>query len=345
MATLDTIQKVLNENLDIEPETVTVDATLEGLGIEQPIIQGAMAWIADARLAAAVSNAGGLGIIACGSAPLSWVREQVELARTLTDKPFGVNIMLMNPEAPQLAELLAELRVPVITTGAGNPGNYIDRWKEAGAKVVPVVASSALAKRMERCGADAVIAEGCEAGGHIGELTTMALTPAVCDAVSIPVIAAGGVADGRGLVAAFALGAEAVQIGTRFLTAHECGIHEAYKQKVLAAKDSDTIVTGRDNGHPVRQLKNKFSRGIRKMEADTQVSADEVEAALAGSLHRAVEGDVDNGSLMSGQVACLIGDEKSAQEIVDDLMREALAWSKSDLQAMADANAGRAWNN
>lgn len=317
----------------------------ELLGIEQPIIQGAMAWIADARLAAAVSNAGGLGIIACGSAPLSWVREQVELARALTDKPFGVNIMLMNPEAPQLAELLAELRVPVITTGAGNPGNYIDRWKEAGAKVVPVVASSALAKRMERCGADAVIAEGCEAGGHIGELTTMALTPAVCDAVSIPVIAAGGVADGRGLVAAFALGAEAVQIGTRFLTAYECGIHEAYKQKVLAAKDSDTIVTGRDNGHPVRQLKNKFSRGIRKMEADTQVSADEVEAALAGSLHRAVEGDVDNGSLMSGQVACLIGDEKSAQEIVDDLMREALAWSKSDLQAMADANAGRAWNN
>lgn len=317
----------------------------ELLGIEQPIIQGAMAWIADARLAAAVSNAGGLGIIACGSAPLSWVREQVELARTFTDKPFGVNIMLMNPEAPQLAELLAELRVPVITTGAGNPGNYIDRWKEAGAKVVPVVASSALAKRMERCGADAVIAEGCEAGGHIGELTTMALTPAVCDAVSIPVIAAGGVADGRGLVAAFALGAEAVQIGTRFLTAYECGIHEAYKQKVLAAKDSDTIVTGRDNGHPVRQLKNKFSRGIRKMEADTQVSADEVEAALAGSLHRAVEGDVDNGSLMSGQVACLIGDEKSAQEIVDDLMREALAWSKSDLQAMADANAGRAWNN
>ncbi len=317
----------------------------ELLGIEQPIIQGAMAWIADARLAAAVSNAGGLGIIACGSAPLSWVREQVELARSLTDKPFGVNIMLMNPDAPELAELLAELKVPVITTGAGSPAAYIERWKEAGAKVVPVVASAALAKRMERMGADALIAEGCEAGGHIGELTTMALTPAVCEAVSIPVITAGGVADGRGMVAAFALGAEGVQIGTRFLTAHECGIHDAYKQKVIAAKDSDTIVTGRDNGHPVRQLKNKFARNIRKMEGDTTVSLDEVEAALAGSLHRAVMGDVDEGSLMSGQVACLISDEKSAQEIVDDLMREAQAWSQRDLEAMAQANAKRAWND
>lgn len=317
----------------------------ELLGIEQPIIQGAMAWIADARLAAAVSNAGGLGIIACGSAPLSWVREQVELARSLTDKPFGVNIMLMNPDAPELAELLAELKVPVITTGAGSPAAYIERWKEAGAKVVPVVASAALAKRMERMGADALIAEGCEAGGHIGELTTIALTPAVCEAVSIPVITAGGVADGRGMVAAFALGAEGVQIGTRFLTAHECGIHDAYKQKVIAAKDSDTIVTGRDNGHPVRQLKNKFARNIRKMEGDTTVSLDEVEAALAGSLHRAVMGDVDEGSLMSGQVACLISDEKSAQEIVDDLMREAQAWSQRDLEAMAQANAKRAWND
>ena len=317
----------------------------ELLGIEQPIIQGAMAWIADAHLAAAVSNAGGLGIIACGSAPLDWVREQIELCRSLTDKPFGVNIMLMNPEAPQLAELLAELRVPVITTGAGNPGNYIERWKEAGAKVVPVVASAALARRMERCGADAVIAEGCEAGGHIGELTTMALTPAVCEAVSIPVIAAGGVADGRGMVAAFALGAEGVQIGTRFLTAHECGIHDAYKQKVIAAKDSDTIVTGRDNGHPVRQLKNKFSRGIRKMEADRETSLEEVEEALAGSLHRAVTGDVDGGSFMSGQVACLIKDEKSAQEIVDDLMREAQCWTRFDLEGMASANAQRGWRN
>lgn len=317
----------------------------ELLGIEQPIIQGAMAWIADARLAAAVSNAGGLGIIACGSAPLEWVREQIELCRSLTDKPFGVNIMLMNPEAPQLAELLAELRVPVITTGAGNPGNYIERWKEAGTKVVPVVASAALARRMERCGADAVIAEGCEAGGHIGELATMALTPAVCEAVSIPVIAAGGVADGRGMVAAFALGAEGVQIGTRFLTAHECGIHDAYKQKVIAAKDSDTIVTGRDNGHPVRQLKNKFSRGIRKMEADRETSLEDIEEALAGSLHRAVTGDVDGGSLMSGQVACLVKDEKSAQEIVDDLMEEAKRWSHEDLEGMAKANAQRAWRD
>lgn len=315
----------------------------ELLGIEQPIIQGAMAWIADARLAAGVSNAGGLGIIACGSAPLDWVREQVEMARSLTDKPFGVNIMLMNPDAPQLAELLAELRVPVITTGAGSPAPYVEMWKEAGCKVVPVVASAALAKRMERLGADAVVAEGCEAGGHIGELTTMALTPSVCEAVSIPVIAAGGVADGRGMVAAFALGAEAVQIGTRFLTAHECGIHEAYKQKVIAAKDSDTIVTGRDNGHPVRQLKNKFSRNIRKMESSGEATFEEIEAALAGSLHRAVIGDVDGGSLMSGQVACLIGDEKSAQEIIDDLMREALEWSQKDLEAMAVANAARAW--
>lgn len=317
----------------------------ELLGIEQPIIQGAMAWIADARLAAAVSNAGGLGIIACGSAPLEWVSEQIALVRTLTDKPFGVNIMLMNPDAPALADLLASLRVPVITTGAGNPGNYIDAWKEAGAKVIPVVASSALAKRMERYGVDAVIAEGCEAGGHIGELTTMALTPAVCEAVSIPVISAGGIADGRGMAAAFALGAEGVQIGTRFLTAHECQIHEAYKQKVLAAKDSDTIVTGRENGHPVRQLKNKFSRSIRKMESDPQASFQDIEEALAGSLHRAVAGDVDNGSLMSGQVACLIRDEKSAEEIVTDLMREAQSWSERNLDAMAAANADRAWKD
>lgn len=314
------------------------------LGITYPIIQGAMAWIADARLAAAVSEAGGLGIIACGSAPLEWVREQIEEARRLTSKPFGVNIMLMNPDAPELAQLLADMKVDVITTGAGSPAAYIEMWKAVGCKVVPVIASAALAKRMERMGADAVIAEGCEAGGHIGELTTMALTPAVCDALTIPVIAAGGIADGRGMAAAFALGAEGVQVGTRFLTAHECGIHEAYKQKVLQAKDSDTIVTGRANGHPVRALKNRFARDIRRMEGDSNATFDEIEQALAGSLHRAVAGDVDNGSLMSGQVACLVNDEKPAQAIVDDLMREAFAWGSVSIQDMALRNAHRSWN-
>lgn len=313
------------------------------LGIEQPIIQGAMAWIADARLAAAVSNAGGLGIIACGSAPVSWVREQIELARSLTSKPFGVNIMLMNPEAPELAQLLADLKVDVITTGAGSPSPYIQLWKDAGCTVIPVVASSALAKRMERMGADAVIAEGCEAGGHIGELTTMALTPAVCEAVQIPVITAGGVADGRGMVAAFALGAEAVQVGTRFLAAKECGIDPAYKAKVLGAKDADTIVTGRESGHPVRQLKNKFARSIRKMESDPAATAEELEAQLAGSLRKAVQGDVDNGSLMSGQVACLVSEEGSCQQIVDEMMSQARAWSGCSLEQMAAANATRSW--
>ena len=313
------------------------------LGIKYPIIQGAMAWIADGKLAAAVSEAGGLGIIACGSAPIEWVREQVELARSLTDKPLGANIMLMNPNTPQLAELLAELKIDVITTGAGSPSPYIKMWKEAGCKVVPVVASAALAKRMERAGADAVVAEGCEAGGHIGELTTMALTPSVCDAVSIPVITAGGVADGRGMVAAFALGGEGVQIGTRFLTAYECGIHDAYKQKVIGAKDSDTIVTGRPSGHPVRQLKNRFARDVRKMEGSSEASVAEIEEMLAGSLHRAVAGDIDAGSLMSGQVACLVHDEKPAAQIVDDLMKEAYAWCGKSLEEMASKNSERAW--
>ena len=313
------------------------------LGIKYPIIQGAMAWIADGKLAAAVSEAGGLGIIACGSAPIEWVREQVELARSLTDKPLGANIMLMNPNTPQLAELLAELKIDVITTGAGSPSPYIKMWKEAGCKVVPVVASAALAKRMERAGADAVVAEGCEAGGHIGELTTMALTPSVCDAVSIPVITAGGVADGRGMVAAFALGGEGVQIGTRFLTAYECGIHDAYKQKVIGAKDSDTIVTGRPSGHPVRQLKNRFARDVRKMEGSSEASVAEIEEMLAGSLHRAVAGDIDAGSLMSGQVACLVHDEKPAAQIVDDLMKEAYAWCGKNLEEMASKNSERAW--
>ncbi len=319
----------------------------ELLGIEKPIIQGAMAWVADASLAAAVSEAGGLGIIACGSAPLSWVEDQVKQARAHTDKPIGANVMLMNPEAPDLAKLLCDLHVEVVTTGAGSPAPYMEMWKAAGIKVVPVVASTALAKRMERAGADAIVAEGEEAGGHIGQLTTMALTPAVCDAVSIPVITAGGVADGRGMVAAFALGAEAVQMGTRFLTAEECTVHADYKQKVIEAKDSDTIVTGRDSGHPVRQLKNSFARQAKALEAKMaagEVDGHELENLLTGSLRRAVvDGDVKGGSLMAGEVACLVHDEKPVRQIVDDLMAEAEQWASCSLQQMADRNATRSW--
>ncbi len=319
----------------------------ELLGIEKPIIQGAMAWIADASLAAAVSEAGGLGIIACGSAPLSWVEDQVKQARARTDKPIGANVMLMNPEAPELAKLLCDLHVEVVTTGAGSPAPYMEMWKAAGIKVVPVVASTALAKRMERAGADAIVAEGEEAGGHIGQLTTMALTPAVCDAVSIPVITAGGVADGRGMTAAFALGAEGVQVGTRFLTAEECTVHADYKQKIIEAKDSDTIVTGRDSGHPVRQLKNSFARQAKALEAKMaagEVDGHELENLLTGSLRRAVvDGDVKGGSLMAGEVACLVRDEKPARQIIDDLMAEAEQWSSCSLQQMADRNATRSW--
>ena len=303
----------------------------ELLGIEVPIIQGAMARIADASLAGAVSEAGGLGIIACGGAPLSWVEEQVRAARTITDKPLGANVMLMDPNAAELARLLVDLKIDVVTTGAGSPANYMDMWKEAGIKVIPVVATTALARRMERLGADAVIAEGTESGGHVGELTTMALVPAVCDTVSIPVIAAGGIADGRGIAAAFALGAEGVQMGTRFLTVEECTVADAYKERVLAAKDSDTIVTGRGSGHPVRCLKNKFARNVRKLEA-----------MYAGSLRRAVEGDVDNGSMMAGQVAALVHERKTARQVIDELMEQALSRGARDLQQAADANAQRA---
>lgn len=313
------------------------------LGIEHPVIQGGMAWVADAQLAAAVSNAGGLGIIAAGSASAEWVEQQVLAARELTDKPIGVNIMLMSPKAPQIAELVARLKVEVVTTGAGSPSDYIGMWKEAGIKVLPVVASAALARRMERCGADAVIAEGCEAGGHIGELTTMALVPAVCEAVDIPVIAAGGIADGRGMVAAFALGAEGVQLGTRFLASAECTVHDDYKAKVVAAKDSDTIVTGRASGHPVRGLKNAFARAARKAELSHLAGESDEEMKLAGSLRRAVEGDVNNGSLMSGQIACLIDEVKPCAQIMAELMDEAESWGSYTLQAMASANATRAW--
>ena len=313
----------------------------ELLGTEVPIIQGAMARIADASLASAVSEAGGLGIIACGGAPLDWVEAQIAEARSRTSKPIGANVMLMDPNAGELAKLLAELKVDVITTGAGSPANYMEMWKEAGIKVIPVVASTALAVRMERLGADAVVAEGTESGGHIGELTTMALVPSVVDAVKIPVIAAGGIADGRGLAAVFALGAEGVQMGTRFLTVEECTVADAYKERVLAAKDSDTIVTGRGSGHPARCLKNKFSRAVRKLEGDMAKNGDELEQMYLGSLRRAVEGDVENGSLMSGQVAALVHERKTAAEVIDELVREAWARGARDLAEMARANAAR----
>ena len=313
----------------------------ELLGIEAPVVQGAMARIADAGLAGAVSEAGGLGIIACGGAPLAWIEEQVRLARSMTGKPIGANVMLMDPNAAEVAELLTELKVDVITTGAGSPANYLPMWKEAGIKVVPVVASCAQAARMERLGADAVVAEGTEAGGHIGELATMALIPAVCDAVSIPVIAAGGIADGRGMAAAFALGAEGVQVGTRFLTVDECPIADAYKEHVLAAKDADTIVTGRGSGHPVRCLKNKFARKVRTLEGDVEKNGDELEAMYAGSLRRAVEGDVDNSTMMAGQSAALVRERGTAAEAIAQLVAEAEALGALDLAALAAANARR----
>lgn len=313
----------------------------ELLGIEYPVVQGAMARIADGGLAGAVSEAGGLGIIACGGARPEWIREQVARARALTSKPIGINVMLMDPRASEVAELVCELGVEVVTTGAGSPANYMKMWKEAGVKVVPVVASSALAARMERLGADAVVAEGTEAGGHIGELTTMALIPAVRDAVSIPVIAAGGIADGRGMAAAFALGAEGVQCGTRFLTVEECSVHEAWKEKVLKAKDSDTIVTGRGTGHPVRGLKNKFARECRKIEM-AATSGEELEGMYAGSLARAVAGDVENGSVMAGQVAALVTERGTAAEVIADMVREAEALAGRSLGELAELNSRRA---
>lgn len=312
----------------------------ELLGIEYPVVQGAMARIADGGLAGAVSEAGGLGIIACGGARPEWIREQVARARALTSKPIGINVMLMDPRASEVAELVCELGVEVVTTGAGSPANYMKMWKEAGVKVVPVVASSALAARMERLGADAVVAEGTEAGGHIGELTTMALVPSVAAAVSIPVIAAGGIVDGRGMLAAFALGAEGVQCGTRFLTVEECGVHEAWKEKVLKAKDSDTIVTGRGTGHPVRGLKNKFARECRKIEM-AATSGEELEGMYAGSLARAVAGDVENGSVMAGQVAALVTERGTAAGVIADMVREAEALAGRSLGELAELNSRR----
>ena len=295
----------------------------ELLGIEYPVIQGGMAWVADYHLAAAVSNAGGLGLIAAGGAPAEWVREQIRETKKLTDKPFGVNIMLMNPEADKIAKVILEEDIKVVTTGAGSPEKYMADWKAAGVKVIPVIASVALAKRMERCGADAVVAEGTEAGGHIGELTTMVLVPQVVDAVNIPVIAAGGIADGRGMAAAFMLGAEAVQIGTRFCVADECQIHENYKQRILKAKDIDSEVTGRSHGHPVRGLRNKMTREYLKLEAEG-ASFEQLENLTLGGLRKAVvEGDVDNGSVLAGQIAGMITKRQSCQEIVDEILTQA----------------------
>lgn len=294
------------------------------VGIEYPIFQGAMAWIADAQLAAAVSNAGGLGIIASGNAPATWVREQVRRARTLTTRPFGVNVMLMSPYAAEIATMVAEEKVPVITTGAGNPARYMEMWHEAGIVVIPVVPSSGIAKLMQRCGAAAVVAEGGESGGHVGDLTTMALLPQVCDAVTIPVLAAGGVGDGRGLAAAYMLGACGVQLGTRFLVATECGVHPTYKQKILKARDIDTISTGKRLGHPVRSLKTAFSQRFFTQEYDSTVTNEQLEKLGEGALRlAAVEGDEENGCFLAGQIAGMISREQTAAEIVAEVVAQA----------------------
>lgn len=298
-------------------------AVTEMLGIEWPVFQGGMAWIADGRLAAAVSNAGGLGIIAAGNAPADYVQKQIETARSLTEKPFGVNIMLMSPYADDIAALVAREHVRVVTTGAGNPGKYMKMWKDAGIIVIPVVASTAMAKLMTRAGADALIAEGGESGGHIGELTTMVLVPQIVDATSLPVIAAGGIADGRGVAAAFMLGAQAVQMGTRFLSAKECTISDAYREKVLKAGDLCTVVTGRRLGHPVRSLKTPFARNYAKAEY-SDISDEDLEAMGTGALRKAVvDGDVEHGCFLAGQIATVVNKVESAEEIVHSVIEEA----------------------
>ncbi len=295
----------------------------ELLGLKYPIIQGGMAWVAEHHLAAAVSNAGGLGIIGGANAPGEVVREEIRRARELTEKPFGVNVMLLSPYAEEVADVVVEEGIKVLTTGAGSPEKYMERWKKAGILVIPVVASVALAKRVERCGAAAVVAEGCESGGHIGELTTMALVPQVADAVNIPVIAAGGIADGRGLAAAMMLGAEAVQIGTRFVVADESIASDAYKDRIVKARDIDSQVTGRSHGHPIRQLRNQMSREYLKKEQEG-ASFEELEKMTLGALRKAVvEGDVVNGTLMAGQIAGLINKRESCLDIVEDIMTEA----------------------
>lgn len=297
----------------------------EILGIKYPIIQGGMAWIAESTLASAVSNAGGLGLIAGGSAPIDYLREQIRKTKAAVgDKPFGVNIMLMSPNAEELAKLVIEEGVPVVTTGAGNPGKFMEAWKEAGIKVIPVISSVALAKRMERAGADAVVAEGTESGGHIGENTTMCLVPQVADALEIPVIAAGGIADGRGIAASMMLGAEGVQVGTRFLAAEECQIHPTYKELVVKAKDTDSIVTGRSTGHPCRNVKTKFAKRLASGEKDGSLTPDKFEEITLGSLRKAVQdGNLDEGSFLCGAIAGMIKDVKPCKDIIEEMFSEA----------------------
>jgi enoyl-[acyl-carrier protein] reductase II len=295
----------------------------ELLGIEKPIIQGGMAWVAESHLAAAVSEAGGFGLIGAANAPADVVRNYIREAKELTDKPFGVNIMLLSPFADDIAQVVVEEGVAAVTTGAGNPEKYMEQWKAANIKVIPVVASVALARRMERCGADAVVAEGTESGGHIGQATTMTLVPQVVDAVQIPVIAAGGIADGRGFAAAMMLGAEAVQMGTRFCVSNECTIHENYKERILKAKDIDSEVTGRSHGHPVRGLRNQMTREYLKLE-NAGASFEELEKLTLGGLRKAViEGDTDHGSVLAGQIAGMVNKRQSCQEIIDEIMAEA----------------------
>lgn len=294
------------------------------LHIKYPIIQGGMAWVAEHNLAAGVSEAGGLGIIAAGNATVDIVRNEIRQVKEKTDKPFGVNIMLLSPHAAEIASLVIEEKVPVVTTGAGNPERFLKDWKAAGITVIPVVASVALAKRMERSGADALVAEGCEAGGHIGELTTMALIPQIVDAVSIPVIAAGGVGDGRGLAAILMLGAKGAQVGTRFVVSHESIVHDNYKKRIISSKDIDTTVTGRSTGHPVRSLRNNMTRNYLKLEEEGK-TFEELELLTLGSLRKAVmEGDITDGSVMAGQIAGLVSKEQSCKEIIEEMISEAI---------------------
>lgn len=301
----------------------------ELLGIKYPVLQGGMAWIAESTLASAVSEAGGLGIIAGGSAPIDYLRDQIRKTKELTSKPFGVNIMLMSPNAEDLAQLVIDEKVPIVTTGAGSPGKFIDGWKNAGVKTIPVVPSVALAKRMVRAGADAVIAEGTESGGHIGENTTMCLVPQVVDAVDVPVIAAGGIADGRGIAASFMLGAQGVQIGTRFLAAEECQIHSTYKELVVKAKDTDSIVTGRSTGHPCRNVKTKFAKKLASGEMNGSITPDEFEELTLGSLRKAVQdGNLDEGSFLCGAIAGMVNEIKPCSKIIEEMISQAKALLK-----------------